>query len=83
MWNQFFPERASTIASDVDLIFAAVLGLALLFAVPVACLVVYFAIRYHRSVPRKRYVQVHEGRGRERTAGGATNRWRGIPRRGS
>lgn len=67
MWNQLFPERASTIATDIDLIFSAVLALALLFAVPVACLVVFFAIRYRRSVPRERYVQAHEGRGRERT----------------
>ena len=67
MWNQLFPERASTIANDVDLIFAGVLGLSLLFAVPVACLVIFFAIRYRRGVMRERYVDVHEGRGPERT----------------
>ncbi len=67
MWNQLFPEQASTIASEVDLITAGVTGLALLFAVPVALLVVVFAIRYRRGVIRKRFDAVHEGRGKDRT----------------
>jgi cytochrome c oxidase subunit 2 len=67
MWNQFFPEQASTLAPDVDGIFLAVLGLALLFAIPVACLVVIFAIRYRRGAMRERYVSTHEGRGKSRT----------------
>jgi cytochrome c oxidase subunit 2 len=67
MWNQLFPERASTLADDIDLIFATETGLALLFAVPVAFLVIFFAIRYRRGVPRERYVDVHEGRGTSRT----------------
>ncbi len=66
MWNQIFPERASTIAGDVDLIFAVVTGLALLFAVPVACLVIFFAIRYRRSKTLSRPGNVHEGHGRTR-----------------
>jgi len=67
MWNQFFPEQASTIAPDVDGIFLAVLALALLFAVPIACLVVIFAIRYRRTALRERYTSTHEGRGKSRT----------------
>lgn len=67
MWNQLFPEQASTIASDVDLITAGVTALALIFAVPVAILVVIFAIRYRRGVPRQRFVEAHEGRGADRT----------------
>ena len=67
MWNQLFPERASTIAGDIDLITAGVTSLALLFAVPVAFLVVFFAIRYRRGVLRERFVDVHEGRGAGRT----------------
>ncbi len=63
MWNQLFPERASTIAGDVDLIFAVETGLALLFAVPVALLVIFFAVRYRRGVPRQRFEHAQEGRG--------------------
>src|SRR4051812_26377031 len=67
MWNQLFPQEASTIAGDVDAIFLFVLGLALLFAVPVASLVVIFAIRYRRGALRDRFVETHEGRGKGRT----------------
>jgi cytochrome c oxidase subunit 2 len=67
MWNQLFPERASTIANDVDLIFGVVTGLALLFAVPVAILVIYFAVHFRRSKMRERYIDVHEGRGHGQT----------------
>jgi len=67
MWNQLFPQEASTIAGDVDSIFLFVLGLALLFAVPVASLVVIFAIRYRRGALRDRFVETHEGRGKGRT----------------
>src|SRR5687768_5777680 len=67
MWNQLFPDRASTVANDVDLIFAVVTGLSLIFAVPVACLVIFFAIRYRRGVFRERLTDVHEGRGEGRT----------------
>jgi cytochrome c oxidase subunit 2 len=63
MWNQLFPERASTIANDVDLIFAVVLGLSILFAVPVAICVITFALRYRGGKARERYIEPHEGRG--------------------
>ena len=67
MWNQLFPERASTIAGQVDLIFAVVSGLALLFAVPVALLVIFFAVRYRSSKVRDRFVDPREGRERGET----------------
>jgi cytochrome c oxidase subunit 2 len=43
-----FPEQASTIAKDVDLLFAFILVVALFFSVLIASLVVGFAIRYRR-----------------------------------
>jgi cytochrome c oxidase subunit 2 len=64
MWNfRLFPEQASTIGGRVDAIFFFVTGLALLFAVPVATLIVYFAIRYRRGARVERLRTVHEGRG--------------------
>lgn len=67
MWNQLFPNQASTVAGDVDTIFAVVTGLSLLFAVPVALLIIYFAIRYRQSAVSDRFVDVHEGRGHGET----------------
>lgn len=67
MWNQIFPEQASTIAGDVDLIFGAVVALSLIFAVPVAALIIFFAIKYRRTTLADRFVDVHEGRERGET----------------
>ncbi|MEZ4616098.1 MAG: hypothetical protein R2867_11435 [Caldilineaceae bacterium] len=44
-----FPEQASTFAGPVDTLYFALIGLALLFAVPVAVLIIYFAIKYRRG----------------------------------
>lgn len=44
-----FPDQASTFAGPVDRLFFTLIGLALLFAIPVAVLIIYFAIRYRRS----------------------------------
>ncbi|MEZ4869160.1 MAG: cytochrome c oxidase subunit II [Caldilineaceae bacterium] len=44
-----FPEQASTFANQVDTLYFTLIGLALLFAVPVAVLIIYFAIRYRRG----------------------------------
>ncbi|MCC6456965.1 MAG: cytochrome c oxidase subunit II [Caldilineaceae bacterium] len=63
MWNQIFPEQASTTAGRVDGIFSVVLGLSLLFAVPVAILIVYFGIKYRRGAYVERFDEAHEGRG--------------------
>ncbi len=64
MWNQIFPEQASTVAGSVDRIFSVVLGLSLFFAIPVAILIVYFGIKYRRGAVVERYDEVYEGRGR-------------------
>ena len=44
-----FPERASTFAGPVDTLYFILIGLALLFAVPVAALIIFFAIKYRRG----------------------------------
>lgn len=62
MWELFFPERASTQAGQIDSIYYAVTGLALLFAVPIAFLLIFFAIRYRRSALVDRFDAVGEGR---------------------
>lgn len=54
MWNQIVPEQASTIAGDIDRIFWVVTGLSLFFAVPVAILIIYFAIKYRRTAATER-----------------------------
>lgn len=63
MWNQIFPEQASTIAADVDRIFWVEMGISLAFAVPVAILIIFFAIKYRRSAVTERFDEAHEGRG--------------------
>lgn len=45
----FLPPQASTIASQVDLIFIALLGLSTIFTSIVVVLVIYFSIRYRRG----------------------------------
>ena len=67
MWNRIFPEQASTIAPQIDPIVFVETILALLFAVPVAALVIYFAVKYRASARIARYVEVTEGRGRGET----------------
>lgn len=50
MWNfPTFPEQASTFASRVDAIYFVLSGLSLLFAVPVALLIIFFTIYYRRG----------------------------------
>ncbi len=44
-----FPQQASTVAGRVDTLFFALIGLSLLFAVPVLVLIIYFGIRYRRG----------------------------------
>jgi cytochrome c oxidase subunit 2 len=39
---------ASTIAGQIDVLFLFLIGLSLLFAVPIGVLIVYFALKYHR-----------------------------------
>lgn len=45
----FFPDQASTIASQIDTLYFVLISLAAIFAIPVAILIVFFAIRYRRG----------------------------------
>ena len=56
-----FPERASTIASEVDALYFFLVGLSVVMAVLIATLVVSFAIKFHRRHPDEVGAQVHGG----------------------
>jgi cytochrome c oxidase subunit II len=43
------PDQASTVAGPVDALFYTLVGLSLLFALPIALLIVYFAVKYRRG----------------------------------
>ncbi len=45
----FLPDSASTVSGRVDSLFLVLVLLALLFAVPVAGLIIYFAVKYRRG----------------------------------
>ncbi|MDQ5851058.1 MAG: cytochrome c oxidase subunit II [Chloroflexota bacterium] len=61
MWNiPLVPERASTIAGKVDAIFYALTLLSLAFAVPIAVLIVYFAVKYRSGAKVDRTGAPHE-----------------------
>lgn len=59
MWN-FLPEQASTFAAEVDRMYIILTVLSLLFALPIAGLVVYFGIKYRRGVNIDRTGALHE-----------------------
>jgi cytochrome c oxidase subunit 2 len=44
-----FPEQASTFAAEIDRIYLVLTVLSLIFAVPIAALIVYFGVRYRRG----------------------------------
>lgn len=47
MWNfPLLPDRASTMASKVDLLFWAMVALSAAFAIPISVLIVFFAVKY-------------------------------------
>jgi cytochrome c oxidase subunit 2 len=54
-----FPEQASTMAKDVDLLFAYILGVALFFSLLIASLIITFAIRYRRRSDDDRPEDIH------------------------
>ena len=56
-----FPERASTIATEVDALYFFLVGLSGFFAVLIAGLIVTFAIRFRRRHPDEVGAQVHGG----------------------
>jgi len=55
----FLPERASTIASDVDAVFLFILVVTGVFAVGIWTALLYFAIRYRRRSPDDRPKEIH------------------------
>jgi cytochrome c oxidase subunit 2 len=60
MWNiSLFPESASTFSGDVDRLFFVLVLLSFVFAVPVAGLIVYFAIKYRRGSKADRSGAIH------------------------
>jgi cytochrome c oxidase subunit II len=56
-----FPERASTIANEVDALYFFLVGLSVVMSVLIATLVVSFAIRFRRRHPDDVGAQVHGG----------------------
>jgi len=46
-----FPDQASTVASEVDLLTFIWVGLSVFFSLLIAVLLVYFGVRYHRRSP--------------------------------
>jgi cytochrome c oxidase subunit 2 len=56
-----FPERASTIANEVDALYFFLVGLSVVMSVLIATLVVSFAIRFRRRRPDDVGAQVHGG----------------------
>jgi cytochrome c oxidase subunit 2 len=56
-----FPERASTIAGEVDALYFFLIGLSLVMSVLIATLVVGFAVKFHRRHADEVGAQVHGG----------------------
>jgi cytochrome c oxidase subunit 2 len=56
MWTGFplFPEQASTLASQVDALFAYLVGVSLFFIVGISGTLLFFAIKYKRKSPDER-----------------------------
>jgi cytochrome c oxidase subunit 2 len=55
MWNfPLFPERASSVAGQVDAVFFAVLAITLFFTALICFLILYQAIKYRRGSPADR-----------------------------
>lgn len=69
--NLIFPERASTVAGEVDALYLFLIGVAGFFTVLIYVLVIYFAVRYRRS-RRPRAEQVESSLALELF-------WSGIP----
>jgi cytochrome c oxidase subunit II len=55
MWTNtpLFPEAASTIASRVDALYFFLIGITVFFSLLIAVLIVYYAVKYRRSLPRE------------------------------
>src|SRR5712692_9809694 len=57
----FFPESASTMAPRVDALYFVLLAISAFFGLLIAGLIVYYAIRFHRSSPDQVGTQIHGG----------------------
>jgi cytochrome c oxidase subunit 2 len=56
----FLPDRASTIGAQIDWIFYTLIGLSLLFAIPVIFLIITFAIKYRRGSTADRSKRLYD-----------------------
>lgn len=45
----FIPERASTVAGEVDALYFFMVGVSAFFSILIAVLIIFFAVKYHRS----------------------------------
>ena len=61
MWSgtPLLPEAASTMATRVDALYFFLLGVAGLFSLLIAGLIVYYALKFHRQTPRAIGPQLH------------------------
>ncbi len=55
----FFPEQASTIAGQIDGLYFVLVGLSLVFALPIAAVIIFFMVRYRRGQKVSRSNQLH------------------------
>jgi len=74
MWSDLplFPDRASSVAGDVDALFFALIGMSLFFATLIFFLIFFFSIRYRRRPGRGHADHVHNSIALEVL-------WTGIP----
>jgi cytochrome c oxidase subunit II len=63
MWTgtPLFPEAASTMASRVDALYFFLLAIAIFFSLLIAGLIVYYAVRFHRTTEDQVGAQIHGG----------------------
>jgi cytochrome c oxidase subunit 2 len=54
-----FPQRASSLAGEVDVLFLAWLGISAFFALLIAGLILYFFVRFRRRSPEERGIPEH------------------------
>jgi cytochrome c oxidase subunit 2 len=52
------PEQASSVAAPIDILYYALIVLSALFAIPIAALIVYFAVKYRRGSRADRSGQI-------------------------
>lgn len=62
MWD-FIPEQASSIAPEIDRLYAVLITLSAAFAIPIVFLIIYFGVKYRRGskADRSRPIAHHTG----------------------